>query len=180
LQIRWTRLDDLDSKTRRTIEERLERLAAGQDDLIDVRIVAHRTRHHRHGDQEVRIVCRARGKEIVATRTREQVGLALNEALDTFEREVYRLRSRRRTRRTERPAAPPHLGVIARVFSKQGYGFVLTDAGEEVYFHRNAVSGPVDFEQLEEGQRVGLQIEAGEEGPQATAVVPAPPDAPSP
>jgi ribosomal subunit interface protein len=180
VQIRWTHLDALDSAERRDIEERLERLAAGHDDLIDVRIVARRTRHHRHGDREVRIVCRARGKEIVAARTRENVGLALNEALDTFEREVHRLRERRRTRRSERPALPPHLGVIARVLVKEGYGFVLTDAGEEVYFHRNAVNGPLDFERLEEGQRVGLNIEAGREGLQATAIVPAPPDAPSP
>ena len=35
-------------------------------------------------------------------------------------------------------------------------------------------------EALEEGQRVGLNLEGGEKGPQATVVLPAPPDAPAP
>jgi len=65
-----------------------------------------------------------------------------------------------------------------RALFDQGYGFILTDAGGRVYFHRNAVHGGLEFEQLEEGQRVGLNIEAGDEGPQATVVLPPPPDAP--
>jgi cold shock CspA family protein len=42
------------------------------------------------------------------------------------------------------------------------------------------VSGGLDFEALEEGQRVGLNLEGGEKGPQATVVLPPPPDAPAP
>jgi CspA family cold shock protein len=70
--------------------------------------------------------------------------------------------------------------VVDRVLAAQGYGFIVTDAGESVYFHRNAVRGGLHFEGLEEGQRVGLNIEQGERGLQATVVVPAPPDAPAP
>jgi cold shock CspA family protein len=75
---------------------------------------------------------------------------------------------------------PPHLGIVDRIFPEDGYGFVLTDAGEQVYFHRNAVQGALDFEGLVEGDRVSLNLEAGDEGPQATVVLPAPPDAPAP
>lgn len=180
MQIHWTHPEHLRAEDRSASEARLARLAADQSDLIDLRIVVRPTRHHRHGGHEVRITCQARGKEIVATREREDAGLALNEAVDAFEHEVRRLRERRRTRRAERPAEPPHLGLVDRIFRRDGYGFVLTDAGEEVYFHRNAVHGGLDFESLEEGQRVGLNIEPGREGPQATAIRPAPPDAPSP
>lgn len=180
MEIHWDHLEELTPEERSAIEKRIEELAGDHQDLIDVRILARRTRHHRRGGQEVRITCQARGKDIVAARTRDEAGLALNEALDAFEREVRRMRERRRTRRTERPAEPPLLGLIDRVLRDDGYGFILTDAGEQVYFHRNAVGAGLDFDSLEEGQRVGLNIEGGREGPQATVVVPAPPDAPSP
>ena len=62
----------------------------------------------------------------------------------------------------------------------KGYGFILTDGGVRVYSHRNAVHRGLDFEQLTEGQRIGLNLEGGLEGPQATVVLPAPPDAPTP
>lgn len=160
--------------------ERIEGLAREHSDLIDVRISAHATAHHRHGGQEVRITCQARGREIVAARTRPDAGLALNEALDAFEREVRRLRHRRTQQREQRPAAPPELGIIDEVRAEEGYGFILTDGGERVYFHRNAVQGGLDFERLEEGQRVGLNVEGGIEGPQASVVLTAPPDASAP
>jgi cold shock CspA family protein len=145
-----------------------------------VRITARPTPHHRHGGQEVRLTCEARGREIVAARTRPDAALALNEALDAFEREVWRMRDRRTRERTARPASPPELGVVDEVLRAEGYGFILTDAGERVYFHRNAVHGGLEFERLAEGQRVGLNIEGGDEGPQATVVVAPPPDAPGP
>jgi ribosomal subunit interface protein len=180
LEIHWVHVEGISEQQRLVTEERIRRLGEGNDDLIDVRIAGRTSGHHRHGDQEIHIACQARGKEIVASRTRADLGLALDEALDAFEREVHELRRRRRDRREARPPLPPHLGIIDRVFREQGYGFVITDAGERVYFHRNAVNMGLDFERLEEGQRVGLNFEPGEKGLQATALVAAPPDAPSP
>lgn len=180
MEIHWVHGAHLSDEERRAAEERIRALEEGHSDLIDVRITARTSGHHKHGDKEVRIVCEARGKELVAARTRDDVGLALNEVLDAFEREVRRLRDRRSDRRPEPPAGPPHLGVVDRIFRDEDYGFVLTDAGEQVYFHRNAVHGALDFERLDEGDRVSLNLEAGEEGPQATVVREAPPDAPGP
>jgi cold shock CspA family protein/ribosome-associated translation inhibitor RaiA len=175
-------MDEVEPAARDAIERRLQELASRQDDLIDVRITGRETGHHRHGAREVRITCMARGRELVAARTRDETGLALDEALDVFERELRRLRERRLARRTARPPEPPHLGVVDRVFREEGYGFVLTDAGEQVYFHRNAVQTDegLAFESLEEGQRIGLNVEQGREGLQATAILPAPPGVPSP
>jgi ribosomal subunit interface protein len=173
-------VEPLTDNERGAIEQRIERLAADHTDLIDVRISGRTNRHHRLGGQEVRITAEARGREIVAARTGLEIGLALNEAMDAFERELRRLRDRRLSRRSEQPPAPPHLGIVDRVFHEDGYGFVLTDDGEQVYFHRNAVKGGFVFEELEEGDRVALNVEAGDEGPQANAIHPAPPGAPSP
>jgi CspA family cold shock protein len=179
MEIHWTHTDEVDAGQRALAEQRIRSLAEAHTDLIDVRITGRHSQHHRHGAREIRITCLARGRELVVTRERDELGLALNEALDVFEREVHRLREKQRDRRNERPALPPHLGVVDQVFRDKGYGFVVTDAGQRVYFHRNSLSG-IEFERLEEGQRVGLNIEPGDRGPQATVVHTAPPDAPSP
>lgn len=180
MEIHWYGCQGLRDAERSAAEERIRALAEDRADLIDVRVTARTNAHHRHGGQEIRITCEARGKEIVAASTRDDLGLALNEVLDSFEREVWRMRHRRTQQRRERPASPPELGIVDEVRREAGYGFILTDAGERVYFHRNAVHGGLEFEALAEGQRVGLNLEGGEKGPQATVVLPPPPDAPVP
>jgi cold shock CspA family protein/ribosome-associated translation inhibitor RaiA len=179
MNLHWHHPEMFREQERELAEDRIRELARDHTDLIDVRISARPTHHHRRGGQEVRITCEARGKEIVAARTRPDPGVALNETLDAFEREIWRMRHRRTQQRRERPAEPPELGVIDQVRAEGGHGFVLTDAGLRVYFHRNAVRG-LDFEALSEGQRVALNFEAGDEGPQATFVGPPPPEVTSP
>lgn len=94
MEIHWVNADELDPAQRETVETRLVELAEGHRDLIDVRIAARPNGHHRHGNQEVRITCQARGREIVAARTCPELGLALHEAFDTFVREVRKHRDR--------------------------------------------------------------------------------------
>ena len=180
MEVHWLHPNAYSEAERLVAEARIRDIAADQTDLIDVRITTRSTQHHRLGEQEVHIICEARGKQIVASRTRAEAGLALNEALDVFEREVLRMRDRRIERRTERPQEPPELGIIDRILVDEGFGFILTDAGERVYFHRNAVHDGLEFDRLAEGQRVGLNFEGGVEGPQATVVVRPPPDASTP
>lgn len=175
MKIHWVGFRELEDSVRAEVEARLEGLAAKHTDLIDLRIAGRQTRHHQHGEREVRITCQARGREIVAARTRADLGLALNEALDVFEREVHRLREKRRDLSRIGEPTPPHLGIVDRIFREDGYGFILTDGGEQVYFHRNAVKEGLDFERLEESDRVALNMESGREGPQATTVVAPPP-----
>ena len=171
MELHWVHPEEFEEREREETERRIRELAGDHTDLIDVRITARASGHHRHGDREVRIVCNARGKELVATRSRPDAGLALHDALAAFEREVWRMRHRRTQRRNERPASAPEHGVIDEVFPEEGYGFILTDSGERVYFHRNAVSSGLSFERLGEGDRVGLNIEGGLKGPQATVVL---------
>jgi cold shock CspA family protein/ribosome-associated translation inhibitor RaiA len=179
MELHWHHPEAFREQDRILAEQRVRELARDHADLIGVRISARPTAHHRHGGQEVRITCEARGKEIVAARTRPDPGLALNETLDALEREIWRMRHRRTRQRRERPAPPPELGVVDQIRVADGYGFVVTDAGLRVYFHRHAVRG-LDFERLAEGQRVALNFEGGAEGPQATFVGAPPADAPSP
>jgi cold shock CspA family protein/ribosome-associated translation inhibitor RaiA len=180
MQIHWVHAEPLDADLREAAEQRLAALAEGHTDLIDVRITTHTSGHHRHGGQEVRIVCEARGKELVTSSTRPEAAQALDDALEALERAVRERRTRLNGVPRPRAGGPPELGIIDRVFRDKDYGFILTDSGEQVYFHRNALHGGLAFESLAEGQRVGLAIEPGDEGAQASAVRPAPPDAPVP
>lgn len=100
MEIHWRNMDEIEAAQRDAVERRLQALSDGHTDLIDLRIIAKPNNHHRHGAQEVHITCQARGAELVATRTGEDLGQALHEALDAFVHEVRRLRDRRGEHRT--------------------------------------------------------------------------------
>jgi ribosome-associated translation inhibitor RaiA len=106
MEIHWVNPQLFGENDRRSVEERLRSLAEGRSDVIDVRISARPGAHHRHGGHEVRVTCEARGKEIVATRARADAALALNEAMDVFERELGRMRDRRAELRKGREPTP--------------------------------------------------------------------------
>jgi cold shock CspA family protein/ribosome-associated translation inhibitor RaiA len=180
MQVHWVDFDILRDDQKEAVEQRLEALAEGHTDLIDVRITARTTGHHRLGDQEARITADFRGAEVIAARTRDELGQALDEALDAFVREVRKLRDKRREPRKMRVPEPPELGIVDRVVPDENYGFILTDGGEQVYFHRNAVKHGLEFDALAEGERVALNFEAGDQGLQATVVHPPPPGTPAP
>jgi cold shock CspA family protein len=63
----------------------------------------------------------------------------------------------------------PLRGRVARFVAEEGYGFVETGDGREVYFHRNSVSGG-NFAELRIGDEVRLVVDEGEKGPQASMV----------
>jgi ribosome-associated translation inhibitor RaiA len=171
VQVHWRNPNELTEETRSDTEARLQRLANGHSDLIDTWIDVARDGHHRKGHGRVAIRCQARGTELVAHGEREDTELALHDALQVFEREVKRMRERRKDRRIERPAVAQR-GVIDSLRPDADHGFLITDAGERVYFHRNALAGGLTFEALQEGQAVALEVEAGDQGLQATFVRP--------
>jgi cold shock CspA family protein/ribosome-associated translation inhibitor RaiA len=173
-------MDEIPREQREAAEARLTRLAEQAGDVLEIRVVGSASEHHRQGAREVRIHAQTRGPNIFTSRERDELGLALHDALEAFAHELQRARDRRGDRRVTEKTAPPYLGLIDRLFPDKGYGFVITDAGEQVYFHRNAVHGGLQFDRLVEGQRVGLNIEQGREGPQATVITDVPPGTPSP
>jgi ribosomal subunit interface protein len=175
MEIHWRNAKEIGEEARAKAEEQLAKLGEHHRDLIDVTVDVERaTPHHRQGKRRVEIRCQARGMNLVANGAADELGLALRNATRTFRREVEKLRAKRRDTRTERATEPPLRGVIDRVARDEGHGFLITDAGERVYFHRNAVGGGLRFDSLEGGESVALDYEAGEHGLQATFVRPLP------
>ncbi|HWA55644.1 MAG TPA: HPF/RaiA family ribosome-associated protein [Gemmatimonadales bacterium] len=66
--------------------------------------------------------------------------------------------------------AEQRTGTVTRLLAYEGYGFITTEDGEEIYFHRNAVADEA-FDRLTEGSEVRFVEVEGAEGPQASTVV---------
>ena len=61
-------------------------------------------------------------------------------------------------------------GTIKKLTDK-GFGFIDTEAGEDMFFHNSNLDG-VSYEQLQEGQRVSFTEGRGPKGPRAENVKP--------
>ena len=60
-------------------------------------------------------------------------------------------------------------GTIRRLMDR-GYGFIKTEQGEDLFFHRNDIEG-VEFNSLQEGQEVEFDKGQGRDGRPAAVKV---------
>ena len=54
-------------------------------------------------------------------------------------------------------------GTIRRLITDQGFGFIRTAEGRDLFFHRNELQG-VDYATLREGQDVEFEVGRGRDG----------------
>jgi cold shock CspA family protein/ribosome-associated translation inhibitor RaiA len=160
-----------------TIEAGIAELEQLQPRITSCRVMVELPhRRHRQGNlYRVRVDVTLPGAEIVVSRhppadnTNEDVVVAIAEAFDTARTQL--LEHGRKRRAELKPAEPPPRGRILRIFPGEGYGFLESLDGREIYFHENAVQGR-GFDALVEGQDVRFSEELGDKGPQAIAVIP--------
>lgn len=60
-------------------------------------------------------------------------------------------------------------GIVKRLVSDKGFGFVQAEDGSEYFFHQSACVG-IRFDQLREGQAVTFDKGQGPKGPRAENV----------
>jgi len=133
------------------------------------------SQHHQKGGlYEVHIrLSLPDGQEVNVERTAtaDERYADLNFALDdAFRRARRQLQDRRRrtegqVKETERPPT----ATVVRLDPSGEFGFLETEQGLEVYFHRNSVLNN-DFPRLRVGSRVTFAEAPGDKGPQATTV----------
>ena len=58
---------------------------------------------------------------------------------------------------------------VHRLFPEEGYGFIRTVEGQDIYFHRNSLLN-ANFDTLEIGTGVAYEATEGDEGLQASTV----------
>jgi cold shock protein len=67
------------------------------------------------------------------------------------------------------------VGKIKKLVQDKGFGFIQTDAGEDVFFHHSTVAD-MGFDNLTEGQKVEYSIDQAQspkgKGPRAASVAP--------
>ncbi len=60
-------------------------------------------------------------------------------------------------------------GTIRRLMGDRGYGFITTEDGKDIFFHRTGLRG-LRFDSLKEGQPVEFETEEGPKGPRAVDI----------
>lgn len=99
-----------------------------------------------------------------------EVDTVIRDAFSMAERQLKELaRRQRESQRTKSQTAQETTALVNKLFKEQGYGFIKTLEGQDVYFHRNSVLND-EFDRLEIGTGVHFFLEQGEQGPQASTV----------
>ena len=64
-------------------------------------------------------------------------------------------------------------GIIKKLVSERGFGFITADDAKDYFFHRSALTDQLNFDQLAGGERVEFDIEQDPKGVRAANVRPA-------
>jgi len=94
--------------------------------------------------------------------------IAFKDALEAAKRQLEDY-ARKRKGLVKMHEEPQPAARITQIFSDEGYGFLETFDGREVYFHSNSVVND-KFDRLQVGTEVTFVEQAGEDGPQASTV----------
>jgi len=63
-------------------------------------------------------------------------------------------------------------GTVKTVLRDRGFGFIRSEEGSEIFFHRTSLQG-MQFEDVREGLSVEFEVEEAARGPRANNVRPA-------
>ena len=161
------------------IRERADDLDRFFERIMACRVVveASTRRQHKGKLYHVRVDLTVPGREIVVKRdppehhAHEDILVAVRDAFDAARRQLED--HARDARGDVKAHETPSHGHIARLLKDQGYGFIRSSEGDEIYMHRNAVTGG-GFDALSEGDEVRYVVHEGEgeKGPQASTVIP--------
>jgi len=136
--------------------------------IIDAPVRAAHGSNSQAAQYHVSIDLTVPGTELAVTRKEnENLQLTIRDAFNAARRQLqdYARRQRGEVKISE---APPH-AVVSKLIAKEGYGFLATPDGRELYFHRHSVLAS-GFDHLEIGTEVRFAEELGEKGPQASTV----------
>ena len=106
-------------------------------------------------------------KQMETLSERKNLEVAIREAFQVARR---RLQDHARRKRMDVKAHEPvPQARVTKLFPVEGYGFIETPDGREIYFHANSVIHN-RFKSLKLGSKVSFAEELGEKGPQASTI----------
>jgi cold shock CspA family protein len=157
----------------RFVERHARRLERFCDGLVRCRVAVERPQRHQRSGNPYRVrieVTLPPRKDLVVVEDPEDnemhVGLqaVVRRAFHKMERQ---LKDVAELRRGAVKTHPEPRGIVVRLLD--GYGFIKSLDGREIYFHRNSVLHGA-FDELRVGGEVRFEHTEGEQGPQATSV----------
>lgn len=158
------------------IREKAAKLEMFYHQIMSCKVVVEAPHKHQHKGHlyHVRIDITVPQGELVINRdagknaAHEDVYVAIRDAFDAARRKLqdYGRRQHGEVKAHEEAITPAR---VWKLFPEEGYGFIETHDGREIYFHRNSVLNG-GFDRLESGMVVSFVEEQGEEGPQASSV----------
>lgn len=154
-----------------TIRDKAAKLETFYDSIMACRVLVEAPHRHKHQGipYNVRLDITVPGGEIVVKREpNEDLYVAIRDSFDAARRQLQTF-ARRQRGQVKIHEAPP-TGHVRDLHEE--YGFIETTDGREVYFHRNSVKGNGGFDHLAPDAEVKFVEEDGEQGPQATVVMP--------
>jgi len=160
------------------IRERGQKLGRFLERITACRVViaeAHR-QHHKGTLFHVRVDLSVPDGEIVVNRepeldhAHEDAYVAIRDAFDAAERQLRDWVGRHAKHGAKAHPTPRH-GQVVRVFGDDGFGFIETPDGDEIYFHKNSVTRG-GWSKLDVGTYVRFSEADGDKGPHATSVTP--------
>ncbi len=167
-----------DEDIKSLVQQKAAKLEMVAENLISCRVAIEKKQKHPQSGSPYRVRVNMRlppGREVVVDSGESGEGY-IHDELSTVVREVFdiALRQLKKVSDQQQDEVKEHpmqetSGIVVRLFTDNGYGFLKTLTGREIFFHRNSVLNK-DFERLEVGTGVRFVEEQGEKGPQASTV----------
>ena len=139
--------------------------------LTSCRVFVEGPEHHRNGGPyQVHLDLTVPGDELAVSRkTGHDLPTAMRDAFNAARNLLESHNGHQIVARNNGHRVALAQAKIVSLFPEQGYGFLATEDGREIFFHRNTVAED-GFQALQVGAMVRFGEELGERGPQATLV----------
>jgi cold shock CspA family protein/ribosome-associated translation inhibitor RaiA len=147
------------------------------DHIMSCRVSVEKPQEHQKSGNSFRVridVTVPPQHELVVTRNagegdlHEPLPTVIRDAFAAMRRQLRKLVEKQRGEVKTHPEQEVS-GLVVRLFREQGYGFIKSLDGQEIYFHKNSLTGD-EFDRLEIGTGVQWYQQEGDEGPQASTV----------
>ncbi len=147
------------------------------DSIISCRVAIEKPHEHQQSGNPFRVRINMRippGHDLVVKREstdgflHETLPVVVSGAFDAAFRQLKKMMEKQQGQVKAHPQQE-NVAYVSHLNTEEGFGFIKTQEGRELYFHRNSVLNN-DFERLEIGTGVRFAADEGEEGPKASTV----------
>jgi cold shock CspA family protein len=158
------------------IRAHLSELLKVDSHIVECKVLVDRTKKYRKSGNpfQVKVIVRfSAGPDIVVIR--DPSGVVMQDPLNTTLHNAFIIVKRKIVERNDKSEQgglrlqAEYSAVVSKLLPEKGYGFLQTDSGKSVFFHRSSVVGD-EFDLMEEGMGVWFIEREGNKGLWASTV----------